>query len=572
METTDKAKLLCELKMEYEALKQDRSTWEIDWRATAEHFLPNKCRFIEEESTDTNKGGLRTDAVDTTGVTSLRTLASGLHSGMTSPARPWFRLTVQNTELKKRKDVKEWLYAVEELMRTKFARSNFYQAAHTLYSEVAGFGTGVMLHHLVTEADGENLFRFDTLTIGEYCISTDQLGRGNALYRTLNLTALQIVREYGPENCSEKVQEAYKKGATRNNRFMVVQIIKPRKDRDTAKKDSANKRYASYHFEYNKGEQPAKFLRESGYDVFPVFTPRWEVLGQDVYGRSPCMDMLPECRMLQSQRRNNLTAQHMELTPPLAVPSSVKNADTMPGGVTHVDTTSGSPSIYPLFQVRSNLQAGVAAVEDSRRVIKEGLYNDLFMMINMLGTSNMTATEVAERQSEKMLMLGPVLERLHSEFLIPLIDSAFNMLVEAGELPTPPEDMQGLPVKVEFISMLAQAQKAVNTNAINRFAAFVYGNAAADPRYMDVIDVDATCDQYANDLGVPETSITSREERAASREARQQQMAQATLMEGMNKTADAAQKASQTPVRDGETNMLDATLDTMQGKQAGGQE
>jgi hypothetical protein len=71
-----------------EELKQVRQPWETVWRPLGEYIEPTRLRL-----TNANEGAMgRASILDSTGTKALRTLASGMHSGITSPARPWFRL------------------------------------------------------------------------------------------------------------------------------------------------------------------------------------------------------------------------------------------------------------------------------------------------------------------------------------------------------------------------------------------------------------------------------------------------------------------------------------------------
>ena len=138
---------------------------------------------------------------------------------------------------------------------------------------------------------------------------------------------------------------------------------------------------------------------------------------------------------------------------------------------------------------------------------------------------SITAREIDERHEEKMLMLGPVLERLHDELLDPLIKRVFNIMSRAGMIPPLPP---GLPVRglqVEFISLLAQAQKSVATGAIEQFWQFGAAIAQQKPEALDRLDVDGAMDAYADMTGVPAAVTVDRQRAAAARQARAQQQA-----------------------------------------------
>ena len=160
--------------------------------------------------------------------------------------------------------------------------------------------------------------------------------------------------------------------------------------------------------------------------------------------------------------------------------------------------------------------------------------------------TRMTATEVAERHEEKLLMLGPVLERLHNELLDPLIDLTFDYMAEAGLLPPPPPELQGMDLNVEFVSMLAQAQRAIGVNGIDRYVSSLMAVANAKPGILDKLNEDRLADRLQDHLGVDPDLIRSDEEVAAIRQARaqaQQQQEQAAMMQ---QAATTAQKLAST--------------------------
>ncbi len=177
--------------------------------------------------------------------------------------------------------------------------------------------------------------------------------------------------------------------------------------------------------------------------------------------------------------------------------------------------------------------------------IKQAFYADLFLMMAESDRREITAREIDERHEEKMLMLGPVLERLHNELLDPLVKRVFNIMARHGLIPAPPRGVRPGQLTIEFISMLAQAQKAVATGAIERFWQFGMQIAAAKPEAMDRLDPDGTMDAYAEMTGVPSSVTvdlpTARKLRAARAQAQQQQAALANAQRLASTAKDASQ-------------------------------
>jgi hypothetical protein len=185
-------------------------------------------------------------------------------------------------------------------------------------------------------------------------------------------------------------------------------------------------------------------------------------------------------------------------------------------------------------------------------------------MISEMERSGVTATEIDARREEKLLMLGPVLERLHHELLDPLIDRTFAIAQRAEILPEVPEALSGHEVQVEYISMLAQAQRAVAIGGIERVVGFIGQLAGIDPQVLDKLDRDQAVDEVAKAIGAPPHIIRSDKEVEALRaeRAQAQQAAQAAQQQqqGMMQAVQGAKLLSETDTggKNGLTDVMQA--------------
>jgi len=553
-----------ELQAQHKALLDERRGTANDARSLAKHFLPRKSRYLENETNpDTNAGQLRYDVLDGTGIRSRRVASAGMHGGMTSPARPWFRLTLQDEGLAKHRTVRPWLDEVQRRMRNLFARSNFYQAVHGMYDELISFGTHFMYEH---EHSRMGLF-FTPLTFGEYVLDMNEEGRIDTVFRQMDMTARNIARQFGEDNISQQVENALKHATSMYNKFPVVHAIVPREEyksyilnpRDT------EMQYASYYYERDAKQPKAKFLREAGYNMLPGFGSRWDVTGQDIYGGCPAMDSLGDVRMLQSLWATYLKQEHKRADPPVAVHHKMASVSTLPGKVNRVNATGGGPAMYAAYQVQPDPKGIQLIIDDVRKGLREGMYNDLFKMLAMANRPNMTATEVAERHEEKLLQLGPVLERLHAETFIPLIDRTFFLMLEQDTIPPWPEELDDMPLKVDFVSLLAQAQKMVATASVDQYMGFIGQMATMWPEAADVPNVDKVADYYADFLGIDIEMLNPDDVRQMKRQARAKQQEAAMMSEQMGGMAKAAKDMGQTPIEGGESTALDKLMSGMGG-------
>ena len=197
-----------------------------------------------------------------------------------------------------------------------------------------------------------------------------------------------------------------------------------------------------------------------------------------------------------------------------------------------------------------NLENLLVDIQDVRGRINSAFYSDLFMMISEQNQA-MTATEVAERHEEKMLMLGPVVERLNNELLDPLLETVFERLLIAGLLPPPPPELAGHDLNIEYVSMLAQAQKAIAVNGIDRFVSNLGQIAAVKPTVLDKFDADYWADVYSDKLGLDPALIVSGQQLALIRQQRAAQAQQAQQQTALQQASDTLKNLGQTSAEPG---------------------
>lgn len=518
------------------SLVSERSSWISHWQELSDNLLPRSARFY---TSDRNKGDKRNNRIlDSTAVRALNVLSAGMMAGMTSPARPWFRLAIDDIELMQHASVKRWLVEVQERMSRVFSISNTYMMLHTVYEDLGCFGTSAAIQM----PDFESVTHHYNSPIGEYCLATDFKGRVNTVYREFEKTVSEIVGEFGLENISPSVRNMWDNG-NYDQWVKVTHVIEPRMDRDVRRSDGRNKRWKSVYFE-SACEQKNRFLREGGFDDFPALCPRWRRTGGDVYGTSPGMEALGDIKQLQHEQLRKANGIDYMTKPPLQAPSALAKAgmNFLPGGVTYVDQVGQHNGIQSIWNVNLNLDHLLMDIRDIRERIKSNFYADMFLMLAGGDYTRMTATEVAERHEEKLLMLGPVLERLHNELLKPMINNTFAQMVRMGAVPPPPEELQGLELNVEFVSMLAQAQRAVATNSIDRFVMSLGTVAQVNPEVLDKFNADEWADVYSDILGIDPELILSSEEVGMVRQARAEQQQKEEALAQAGAEADVAAK------------------------------
>ena len=554
----------------WEALKAERASWMPHWQEISEVLIPRAGRFLV---TDNNKGDKRHRAIlDNTGTRALRTLSGGMMAGMTSPARPWFRLTTNDPQLDESYEVKKWMSRTTTLMQMVFNQSNTYRALQMAYEELGAFGTSAT----IVLDDYDSVIHCMPLTIGEFALATDARGNVNTCYRNFRMTVSALVQEFGYGNCSPQVKRLYDRG-NYDEWIEVVNAIEPRNYRDPKRRDAKNMPYRSVYFEAGgKGDQ---LLRESGFRQFPVLAARWNVTGGDIYGTGPGMEALGDLSQLQQEQFYKSKGIAQQADPAVVASADMRNqeANLVPGGVMWADNIAQVQAVRRAYDVDFNLGYLVQDIQDVRKRIDEAFYKDIFLMITgMPTTARATATEIAERHEEKMLMLGPVLERLNAEMNDRLIQMTFDRMAQVGMLPPVPQELQNVDLNVEFVSILAQAQRAVMTNAVDRFTQNLGTLVAIKPDLADKFNADYWADYYADVLGIDPQLIVPGKEVAIIRQQRAQQQQQMAQMEQAQQAAAIAKDLGsaqaavpQSPMQPLEGGLQSASAEQLMGQFAG---
>lgn len=524
-------------------IESERASWIPQWQAVCEYLLPWRGRFLGS-STDRNNGRNRQGKIiDETGSLALRTLASGMQSGITNPARPWLRLTTADPDLAERGSVKAWLHFCENALYDVFRKSNIYNTLHVAYGDIGGFGTAA----ISIEEDVRTMLRAQTFPIGSYGLSANASGRVDTCCRTFSMTVRQVVERFGLETISETVRRLWDKG-NYEAWVEVAHLVHPNLYHDPRSALAKHKRYASCWWEL--GRNGDQLLHESGFDRFPILCPRWAVDGEDVYGHGPGMDILPSVRQLQSMVKKKGKAVEKMIEPPLVGATELRNStvNAVPGGITYTSFRDGKPGLMPIHEVRPPVAELREDISEIQNMIRRGSYEDLFLMLALSDRRQITAREVEERHEEKLIMLGPVLERLDDDLLSPLVDIAFDTLMARDMLPPPPEELQGQDLKVEYVNILAQAQRMLGIGGVESLLGFVAQAAAVKPDIIDKIDLDEAADEYGTKLGVSPRILVSREKVAQIRGERAQQQAAAQQLAAAREGAAVAKDLAAAPL------------------------
>jgi hypothetical protein len=531
-----------------EELKDERSEWEAEWRTISEYLLPG--RGVYQSLSKPRKRKLTSPkVVNNMAEDALYVLTSGMHGNLTSPSRPWFKLSWSDSRLKYIEPLKRWLQQAEELMHEKLQASNFYAVINSFYVEYAGFGTGSM--YVGSDTDDDTVpFRFELLTAGEYTVSFNSKGLSDGFYRVIFKTQRQLAEMF-PDTVSPDIKKRVKQnegGIDKPYAAILEGVVKqPYQD----------KPFTQVYYELATSSAGARSvdsqtpLRVKGFYEFPYPVGRWGTIGSDTYGIGPGSRALPDIKRLQEMEKAFLMAAHKTLDPPLNAPARMRGKlNTLPGGYNYY--SNPNEKVEQMYQVNFDYNGISNAIERVEQRIQRNFFNDIFLTASRdPNASPLKARQVDVHEIEKMLRLGPVIERLQHEFFQPIIERCFNIMLRKDMFePLSPELAQmASEYKITLVSPLASAQKASALQGINSFLAFIGQAAQFDQGIMDNVDIDEATREYADITGVKLGILRTEEDVAAIRQQRQaaqqaQQQAEAQMQQQAMATQMNAEQAS----------------------------
>jgi hypothetical protein len=505
----------------FDRLQGQRENWETHWQEVADYMQPRKADVTKRRA----RGDKRMEQIfDSSPIQAVELLAASLHGMLTNPSTPWFTLRFKDEEIENEDEAKLWLEASTDAMYTAFNRSNFQQEIFELYHDLITFGTAAMF----IEEDDDDIIKFSTRHINEVFIAENDKGRIDTIYRKFKISARAAIQKFG-EAVSADVQTKAKKDPYEE--VEILHAVYPRSDFNPNKKDKANMPFESVYMEYKNGNE----LSVGGFREFPFVVPRYLKASNEIYGRSPAMTALPDVKMLNEMCKTTIKAAQKQVDPPLLVPDDgfLLPVRTVPGGLNFY--RSGTRDRIEPLNIGANNPLGLNMEQQRRDSIRAVFYVNQLMMQD---GPQMTATEVIQRNEEKMRLLGPVLGRLQSELLKPLIDRVFAVLLRNNMLPQAPEFLSGRDVEIEYVSPLAKAQKSTELQSIMR-AVEILGSLANVAPVFDYVNFDNLVKHLADIVGVPQKILKTQSQVNAERQQSAQQQEQMQSMQQLQQVAKA---------------------------------
>lgn len=516
-------------------LKSERSNFEADWHDIARLIRPQRGGFGLSDFT----GRSLDKPLSSAPIVAQSNFAAGLYGTLTNPANKWMGLRVSDPDKADFKPVRDWQDQVTDRVLASFrpANSPFYSAAIQLFSDVASFGNAAQYDEVV---QAERKILDVTLSLAEVVWDIDGFGRVNEVVRRFELKPRAAVRLFG--QVPGKIAEL----AERNDqsKHAYYHHVLPNDQWTRGALGPRGKRWLSVY----ACELDRCVITVRGYDEMPFHVPRWEVESGAICGTGPGFVALPSSRVLQRMKTANLRAGQRIADPTVLAPDQrymPLNGKVAPGQVVYGGVDVRGQPMLRTFDV-----GGVTGLTLEMQMQETDEIRDAFhwSLMNLAGRTGMTATEVIERQEEKLRLMAPHMGRIQEEFLAPKIARRFQLLWRAGQLPPPPPEAAGAGLDIVYESAASMAQKSSEGAAVVRVLQDVAPLAQVDPGVMDRFSTDDMIEVLAEARGAPSRILRSREDAAKIAEARaqaQQQMQAAQMArEGAGALKDAAGAAA----------------------------
>lgn len=533
-------------KTTFEAIKQEAELYHPKWKEICQYFLPMYGSFNEKPTDKITLDYLK--LLDCEPNIYLVWLAAGMMSGMTNPSREWFSLGTDKGVWGETPEEAEYLKKRRERIEIRLHKGGVYLTLFKMYMELPAVGTYVFL----VEADPVDGIRTIPFTIGETYLGMGPRGKIDTFGVVHWMTPREMEKEFG-DKCPEHIRNRANNARSALERIAVYQLIEPNYRRNPDSLESKNKAFRSVYWTPGWNE----YLRESGYDHFPVICPRWDLKHYNsVWGTGPGWVTLGSIKALQKVTADECLAVELGVKPPLMADGAMAASEIniKPGGISFKNQTNAADTfLKPVFQAGIDISKAELLVAKVKNLLKSQFFVDVMMTMLSDPKNGQTATEVAEKVQERLTIMGPVLERLVQECHKPLIElvDAINEQQGMYDDLQVPESLQGREIKISFNSVFHEAQKASGTRAVdllmNSFGAY----ANIKPEILDLLDADKLGKLVADKLSLTEMLTDSktveqiRQNRANQQAAAAQQQQEALNAEISQKLANADKAAAQ---------------------------
>ena len=511
----------------FKKCKSDRVNWDSHWQDVADYVLPTR----DFQTKHRTKGSQRRGTIyNTTAPEAAVQLAAALEGMLFNTGIRWFELTTEDENVNNLHEVKEWLYDSTNRMLSYFdnTKTHFSLSAHEAAMDLVCFGTGVILAQ-----ESQGVFKFQTRDLSGIYLKSSDDGDIVDVYREFTMPAWEIVQTFGYENCSEICQKSFEEPDKKDKEFTVLHHVYKRMDTEYGKKDKLNKPWASCYYEVDAKH----ILSEGGFEENPYIVVRWSKAAEEVYGRSPAMEVLPTIKVVNAMARTVLEAAELAVRPPVVVGAGTMEGPirTAPGSIMYV--RQGTRDMPQPFNHGARPDIGHEMMDREEEKIQKSFFADRLSLPQL---DRMTATEIVERRQQGLMVLSPILSRLYAEWLNPVIERTFAWMLKKKLLSPMPEALSNVALKVNYVSPMAITRRASVTQSFMQGMSAAQILVQANPSILENLDTDSVFRALMTQNNVDPQFLKSEQEVTQMRQQQQQQAQQQEQMAMAQQAASAA--------------------------------
>lgn len=518
-------------------MQTQRSTFETVWRDIEERINPTDTQF-QSGTTPQEPGKQNNQKVfDATPGLALDRFKAALHSLICPRAQTWHKIKPVSDELKEDTEVLRYLDEVNERIFSARYSANFDSEAQMCFGNGGKYGSFSMF---VGERQGRGLY-YRAVPMKQLFFAENQYGEIDLVHRDFWMTAREAYQRFG-----DKLPRVIKECAERNpgQKFRFLHVVKPREDADIRRSDAKGMAFASFYVSF----ETAEVIEEGGFRTFPYPSARYDLSPGEVYGRSPCMTILPDVKMLNQMNKTVMKAAELQTLPPMlaAEDGSLDSLRLIPGAINHGAVDDQGRALVQPLNLGGDIRLGEYVMDQKRQIVNDALLQTLFQIL--VDKPNITATEAMLRAQEKGQLIGPTGARIEAEFLTVMIRRELDIMAAAGQLPEMPKKLAdaGGMYAIEYDSPLSRMRESEGGVAILRtFEQLTPLAQIAGPDVFKRFNVDAAAKELARLNGVPAKILYSDEEMEQLDQQGQQQAELETLLQAAPVAASAAKDIAQ---------------------------
>lgn len=464
------------------------------------------------------------DCYDATAGNACRDLAAALHSTLTNPMMHWAKLRMNLEKLNESKNVISWLDESIKIFHQHLNESNFDTQVGVGYQSYTALGTKVFVAEEKFDKNNKFVgFNFKTWHIGEVAYCENEFGVVDTVYRKFTMTVKQALGKFGEDKAYADELRRLKP----SEELTFYHCIYPRDPKEVKLNSvglaAPEKRPIASEYVDCK---TSKILEVGGYYEMPVFVSRIATKPGEIYGFGPGHVALPDILSLNKIRKSFLRGLGQAVNPfKMTTERNIVGGSFNEGEIVYVKDLNNIKE----GGTNTNFAVAKDTIEDYRNSIQKVFYIDKLLLPPRNETGEMTAFEVDQRLQQMQQVLGPVVSRLNSEFLQPLVLRCLKVLMRNGALPPIPEELKGLGVdpdiQISFVNSLARSQQLSELRNIQSWLQEEAVKAQSlNPAGLDLIDFDEVSYYVARMRNIPESFLRPTEEVKKIREDRQKQM------------------------------------------------